>query len=397
MDVSSLTTATQFAFVYPQTEKVFFGIGCAEVQLRKLLFERNYKSVLVVTSRSVRASPLIDRILRTIPNSVGSRVFSGSREHTPSACVARGAEIVAGARPDVIVVVGGGSAVDTAKGIALATAEGAVSDVAACIEEGRIEALPLDAPKLPIFAVPTTLSGSEFTATIGITSSGKRVKYVFRHPSLAPRVVMLDPSFAAHTPEALWAGTGLKLIDHCVERILAKNSNPLIDVQCAAALGLIVRHLAASIPPGADVAERRRPLLLALWFAQCLHGNVGVGFSHALAHQLGARSGVPHGVGSALLLPAVLAFNRGAAPERFELIAAALGDNRAGGDAASYVIARISRLIAELGLPRRLSDANVRREDLADIAEAALSDPSSKANPRDATVSQLTTLLEEIY
>ena len=222
MDVSSLTTATQFAFVYPQTEKVFFGIGCAEVQLRKLLVERIQECAGGDEQERPRLSS--DRSHSSGHSEFCRELcFSGSREHTPSACVAKGAEIVAGARPDVIVVVGQGAPSIRQKGLpsrppVLPRMSRHVS------REGRIEALPLGAPKLPIFAVPTTLSGLRIHGDDRQSSSGKRMKYVFRDASLAPRVVMLDPSFAAHTPEALWAGTGLKLIDHCVERILAKNS-----------------------------------------------------------------------------------------------------------------------------------------------------------------------------
>lgn len=395
---SALDAGLVFSLVYPETEKVFFGANSAEAALRDTFGGGRHRCVLIVSSKSVAATPLIGRVAAALPAGVKSAVFDGSREHAPSSSVAAGARMATETGADCLLVVGGSSALDVAKGIVLVMAAADPQAEVARIDEGHFDQALLAAPKMPIYSIPTTLSGSEFTPTIGITGSRQGIKHVFRSPTLTPKRVILDPTFTIHTPERLWASTGLKLLDHCVERILANNHNPFIDLQCSAALRLIHDHLERSTPAGDDLVARRAPLLLAVWTEQTLAtGNVGVGLSHALAHQLGARCGVPHGIGSALLLPPVLRFNRPAAEERFTVLAQALGIAPANRSPADQAVDAIAGLIDRLGMPKRLSEAGVKRADLAPVVAATAGDPTVKNNPRPASAAEIMGLLEGIF
>jgi alcohol dehydrogenase class IV len=180
--------------------------------------------------------------------------------------------------------------------------------------------------------------------------------------------------------------------------MLSISHKPLIDIQAIAGIRMINRSLADSIPLGDGVAERREPILGALWLIQNNHGNVGAGLSHALAHQFGARNGVPHGYGSALFLVPTLRYNLATARERYRVLAEAFDIDPTSSTAPEAVIERLDQLVDELRLPRKLRDVGVTQSDLRPAAEATLADPTSKTNPlQPKTVDELVSFLEAIW
>jgi maleylacetate reductase len=388
-------------FTYPALERVLFGRGQSVSRLPDLLAEMGIRRPLIVTGKTLATStPLVGQLLealggRTRP--VG--VFSGSQAHTPSSSVTACADVAASNRADCLVVLGGSSAVDTAKGAVLALAHGrGWGEQQIDTNSWLVEPAALDVPKLPIVCIPTTLSGSEFTASLGVTIEHTRVKTTYRHRTLAPRVVVLDADVTVATPELLWASTALKLVDHGVERMLSKSHQPLIDIQAIVGIRMIRHRLADSIPLGDEVADRREPILGALWLIQNNHGNVGSGLSHSLAHQFGARNGVPHGYGSALFLVPTLRYNLATARDRYRLLAEAFDIEPESPAAPEAVIERLDELVDELGLPRKLRDVGVRQSDLRPVAEATLAERGGATNPlQPKTVEGLVAFLEAIW
>ncbi len=388
-------------FTYPALERVLFGRGQSVSRLPNLLAEMGIRRPLIVTGKTLATStPLVGRLMDALggrTNPVG--VFSGVQAHSPSSSVTACADVASSNGADGLVVLGGSSAVDTAKGAVLALAHGRRSQEQKIdANSWLVEQTALDAPKLPIVCIPTTLSGSEFTAVLGVTIERTQVKNIYRHRTLAPRVVVLDADATVATPELLWASTALKLVDHGVERMLSKSHMPLIDIQAIAGIRMINHRLADSIPLDHEVAERREPILGALWLIQNSHGNVGTGLSHALAHQFGARNGVPHGYASALFLVPTLRYNLATARERYRLLAEAFDINPESSAAPEAVIERLDQFVDELELPRKLRDVGISQSDLRPVAEATLADPTTKANPlQPKTVEELVAFLEAIW
>ena len=309
-------------------------------------------------------------------------VFDKLSAHVPRADVIAATQMARGVDADLIVTIGGGSPTDAAKAIRLCLA----NDIA---EEADIERLltkadpsgapitpALNPPDVPQISIPTTLSAGEFSAIAGVKNEATGTKEMLRHPGMMPRVVILDPKVARHTPEWLFLSTGIRAVDHCVEGICAATSNPYGDAQALRGLALLATGLAGVKADPADDAARLDCMLGAWLSMGPLTSGVPMGASHGIGYVLGGKFGVPHGHTSCLMLPAVMAWNAPENADRQKLVAAALGD---GMGVASQMLAD---LIAGLGLPRGLSSVGIGTEDFGMIAEAALLTPWVPKNPR---------------
>jgi alcohol dehydrogenase len=244
---------------------------------------------------------------------------------------------------DMLVSLGGGSAIDTAKAVAHAVNAA----------RGR---------PLPHIAIPTTLSAAEFTHSAGVTGADG-IKRAVSGDYLVPREVFLDPHYTLATPAELWLSSGIKALDHAIESMLGHRHHPVTDTLAMEAVHRLFRALPASAEDNTSLAPRA-DAQIAAWMSLFSPATSRGGLSHALGHQLGAR-GVPHGVTSCITLPVVLRFVTPETEERQAEIAASLGTNLALSDA-------VASLIASLGLPARLRDTSVPRDALPAIAAAAL-------------------------
>jgi maleylacetate reductase len=350
--------------------------------LARLAEERGWRRVLPVVTASLAANPLVVEALAGLDHAVP--IFSALPAHTPfEAVLALAAEIRA-SRADAIVAIGGGSAIDAAKIASLASTAGAstAADLlglrAVTDAQGNQRPSPAERTGIALAAVPTTLSGAEFGLIAGATETGAGIKHLFRSDSMAPDIVLYDPHLALGTPQGLWLSTGIRALDHAVEAILSRDANPFTDATALRALGLLRTGLLASYAdPGSVVA--RSECQLGCWLASSSIGRVRYGASHGIGHQLGAAAGVPHGITSCVLLPAVLAFNAPVSRAAQDEIAAQLGEG--GGSAEDAV----RRLVTALGLPTSISSLGVRRDQLRAIAATSLDNAFVRANPRPIT------------
>ena len=202
------------------------------------------------------------------------------------------------------------------------------------------------------------------------------VKDLYGDPRLAPRVIALDPTATLQTPPALWAGTGMRALDHAIEIYLSKAPAAPTDAACLQAIRLLFANLPRSLAAPDDL-EARMLCLEAAWLSMFGVENVTLGLSHGIGHQIGARCDVPHGVTSCLMLPCVMEFMLEAVPERLADIAAASGADTAGlsiREAAAEAPRQVRRLIAELGLPATLAEAGVPESEHEAIAAASVRD-----------------------
>ena len=227
-----------------------------------------------------------------------------------------------------------------------------------------------------MFAVPTTFSAAEFTHIAGVTDTRRKAKEGFGHALFTPQVVILDPEATLSTPEQLLLSSGMKAVDHAVERLYALQSAPFSDAVSAEALSLLAQALPAIKAAPTDL-EARFNGQIGMWLS--ISGGasgVGVGVSHAIGHTLGGSYGVPHGITSCVTLPAALRWNAPATMAKQQRISQLMGQpDRQAAEA-------VSDLVSRLGLPGRLRDVGIRLEDFQAIAEHTMHDAPIRTNPR---------------
>jgi maleylacetate reductase len=357
---------------------VHYGVH-AEEAVARLAKDRGARRVLPIVTSSL----LPNRVAKAAVDRLGSAAlpcFHDLKPHTPFDVVLALIETIERDAPDLIVVFGGGSAIDAAKISGLAAGAG-VRDRAALLgyrsmpnSNGVSQPSP-GARSIPIIAVPTTLSAAEFGIIAGATDVDTGIKHLFRSDTLAPDIIVYDPWLGAQTPLDLWLSTGIRSVDHGIETVLSRDANPFTDALALRGLALLREGLSAAHADPADIQARHR-CQLGVWLAGTSIGRVRYGASHGLGHQLGAIAGVPHGMTSCVLLPAVLDFNAPASVARQAELAAAFGEP--GGSAAEAV----RRFIASLGLPTRLSQLGVDESTLPRVAETGLGNAFVRANLR---------------
>jgi len=354
-------------------ERVVFGRPAAEAAAAEA--ERlGARRVFVVASKSLaRKSPLVRGIRQALgPRDAG--LFDECIAHTPWPSVIAAADAVRAAAPDLILTVGGGTPIDTVKILQLVLAHGARAPED--LERLRVPVLK-DAKPSPVrqVAVPTTLSGAEFSNLGGGTDPRTRVKHGFTGPDIGPRSVILDAAATRYTPEWLWLSTGIRGVDHAVEALCSVDAHPYCDGLALHALRLFAEALLRTKAAPEDLAARLR-CQQASWLAASTIGRVSYGASHGIGHMLGAVADVPHGHTSCIMLPHVLRYNEPVTREPQARIAEALGGSgMAAGDA-------VAQLVRALGQPATLREAGVERSQLAKVAEASMQSRWVLSNPR---------------
>ncbi len=340
--------------------------------------------LLIVASKTLsRRTDVVPRIREAL----GDRcigVFDECVEHVPRASVLTLAEVVRQQQPDLIVTVGGGTPMDTVKVMLVCVAEGITDEagfdaVRIRVDEAGNRVVPaVKDPPLRQIIVPTTLSGAEFSQLGGATDPVRKVKDLYTGRFIGGQVVILDPAVTVHTPDWLWASTGIRAVDHAVETVCSRGPQPFTDATCLHALRMLSRSLRTNQADPSDL-EARLETQLGVWLASTGLGRVEWGASHGIGHQLGAVAGVPHGHTSCVMLPNVLRWNRAVNADRQALVAEALG--RTDGDAAQAV----ADLVRDLGQPATLRDVGVQRGHFDAIARGAMQNMMVRSNPRPVT------------
>jgi maleylacetate reductase len=329
--------------------RVLHGVDCAR-QLPDALGRIGAQRALVITGPTIAERTNLLWYVEQLLGPLHAGTYSGVRAHTPADTVAEARDLALAAGSDALVSLGGGSAIDTTKAVAFEVAQ------------------KTGAPPLPHIALPTTLSAAEFTHSAGVTDAETRVKRAITDPRLVPREVLLDPRLTLVTPAALWLSSGIKALDHALESLVSPRHHPVTDtlaVEAARVLFAVLPECAAD--PRA--LEPRGRAQVAAWMSLFSAATVRGGLSHALGHQLGAH-GVPHGITSCVTLAPVLHFLAPVCGARQQEIARLLGLRMPLPDA-------VASLVQRLGLPGRLRETAVTRDELPAIAAAAL--PEARA------------------
>jgi len=348
------------SLVFEGPRRVIFGPGSLDHlgrEVRNLHGER----VFLVVDPVVAKKDFYLAALESI-NKAGAvvAVFSDFHPEPAPEEADAGARLARQKGSQVVVGLGGGSAMDVAKAVAgLTMNNGKARDYLG------VELLPR--PGLPKIMVPTTAgTGSEVTWTAVFTMSAERRKGGINSPFLYPETALLDPNLTADLPPDVTAYTGLDALAHAVEAFCAKRSNPISDMYALKAIGLIGRALPRAVAEGAKAPQAREEMLMGAFLAGKALAGAGVGACHGLAYPLGAFHGVGHGLANAVLLPHVMQFNSEALPEKFAQIGQTLGVE---GDRAAQ---HVARMLEEMKVPASLSALGIPKAALSEMAEAAL-------------------------
>ncbi|GAA4326071.1 iron-containing alcohol dehydrogenase [Pigmentiphaga soli] len=343
---------------------------------------------LIVTDPGVKAAGIVDRALAAIPG-LPATVFDRTPSNPTEAAVRAAAALYRAGRCDGLVAVGGGSAIDCAKGVAIAARHAGPLARYATIEGGSDRITDAVAP---LIAVPTTSgTGSEVArGAILIVDDGRKLGFHSWH--LVPRAALCDPELTLGLPKTLTAATGMDAIAHCMEAFLAPAFNPPADGIALDGLERAWGHIERAVRDGGDREARRQ--LMSASMQGALAFQKGLGCVHSLSHSLaGVDPTLHHGTLNAVLLPAVVAFNAEApsvrGERRLERMARAVGL-----EAGSDLGPAIRDLNARLGLPAGLADLGVAPAWFDRVAAGALADHCHKTNPRPADAGDYRALLE---
>jgi maleylacetate reductase len=381
---------TPISFDYFALESVRAGMPLNEA-LPELIKTRQAQSLLVVASATLAKqcdhfSELRAAILASSP-AVRVEVFCGIRAHTPREDVLEGLATAREMKADLLVSIGGGSVIDACKVIQLALDQG-VSNSAELLEyaqgsrgrgsrAGDFSYFAKPA-KIRQIAVPTTLSGAEFSNNAGVLDTDYSAKEGYNGPELCPSAIIYDPALALLTPNWLWFSTAIRSLDHAIEGYCSKDCHPFVGGQYLAGIKLLAASLPAAYANNEDTVVRLSNQT-GVWLACCGLGTISHGASHGIGYILGSLCGLPHGITSCLMLPAVLEWNVAINGGRQEDIAHALGHS----DKPAHEV--VKQLIQGLGLPTSLEAAGVTRCQLQEIADRAFAHPVVKKNPRPIT------------
>ena len=388
-------------FRYLPMDLVHFGPGSLE-HLPDEVDRLGGRRALLITVPELSGGPTAGRIAELLGERLVG-VFDGVRAHVPYPVVmeALGAARVAGA--DLLISLGGGSAIDTTRAVALSLGEEVTSiegleAFRARYEPGVGTTIPPTSGRSPAhIAIPTTLAAAEFANAGAVTSPTRRVKDLLITDEITPRVVIHDANVGLTTPVELWVSTGMRSLDHAIETIYSPYHQPVTDVLSLESIRLLGRSLRAARRDPHDVGARADGQMGA-WLSYFGEMNLSLGLSHAIGHQLGPKGGVPHGVTSCIILPQVMRFLAPATADRQALVAAALGVDVAGladREAAEAAAVAVEQLVADLGLPGRLRDVGVGRDLFNEIAAGVLQDLVVAGSPiHIESAAQVVSILE---
>ncbi len=357
--------------------EIIFGRGSLK-QIGQCSRRMGGDKVMLVTDAGIIANGWVDEALGYLKlEGLKVVVFDNVTSNPRAFQVEQGALEYARQECDVIIAIGGGSPMDTAKGIAiLASNQGRIMDYVGC----NLIAKPIP----PLICVPTTAgTGSDVSQFAIIADQEKKIKMTILSRAIMPDISLIDPRLLQTKSEELIAATGMDALTHAIEAFVSSLSWPLTDPHASHAIKLVFRHLKEAVhKKSLDPLEG---MAVASLEAGAAFSNAILGAVHALAHPLGGLYDMHHGLANAILLPVVLKKNLEHAPEKYALIANAMGINTRGKtaiEAALQVPEQIENLIQSLHIPSKLSEVGVKAQDLPALARDAAKDLCMMTNPQ---------------
>ena len=364
-------------------ETSYFGKGAREV-LAQEIKNRGFKKVLLATDQSLSATEVVKKVKDVLENaSIDYEVYDEVKPNPTIKNVQDGIERCKNSGADVIVAVGGGSSIDTAKGISIVMTNPDRYDIASL--NGASNTVNKG---MPLIALPTTHgTAAEVTINYVITDETRDIKMVCVDPHDIPILAIVDTELMASLPKSIAASTGMDALTHAIEGYITKAHNTMSDMFHMKAIELIFENLPAA------VNEKNQDAIDKMGLAQYIAGmgfsNVGLGIVHSMAHQLGAVYDTPHGLANAILLPTVMRYNGEVSWERFREILMHIGREDAAylskQDIINTFVWKITELSKAVGITQTVKDTGAKEEDFEMLAEKAMEDPCKPGNPREVS------------
>ena len=375
-------------------EVSYFGPG-ARKELPGVVTRLGFHKALVVTDKGLMKFGVAKMVLDVMDEAgIQYEVFDDVKPNPTVTNVKNGIEACKKAGADFIVAIGGGSSMDTAKGIGIVINNPEFADIVSL--EGVADTKK---KSLPIIALPTTAgTAAETTINYVIIDEKRQAKMVCVDPNDIPCVAIIDAELMYSLPKSLTAATGMDAMTHAIEGLITKAAWELSDMFEIKAIEMIHRYLPMAVEEPTNPVGRDG-MAVAQYVAGMAFSNVGLGVDHGMAHPLSALHDIPHGVACAMLLPTVMRFNAPAALDKYVDIAKAVGVYRDGmsreeaADAACNEIAALSRRV---GIPEHLSELGITEKDIPALADQAIVDVCTPGNPRAVTRDDIVALYREI-
>ena len=366
-------------------ETSYFGKGARE-ELAGEIQKRGFKKVFLVTDKSLVEAGVSAKVEEILKNAnIPYEMYDEIKPNPTIKNVTDGVEACKNSGADVIVAVGGGSSIDTAKGISIVMTNPDRIDIKSL--NGASETINRG---MPLIALPTTAgTAAEVTINYVITDEDAEIKMVCVDPNDIPILAIVDSELMASMPKSLAAATGMDALTHAVEGYITKAHNEMSDMFHMKAIQMIFKYLPAA------VNEKNPEAVEMMGMAQYIAGmgfsNVGLGIVHSMAHQLGAVYDTPHGIANAMLLPTVMRFNGEdpATAQRFREILVNIGrpdaEHLNDQDVINTFVWMISELSKTVGINTTIKDYGAKEEDFEMLAEKAMNDPCKPGNPREVS------------
>ena len=367
----------EIELVLDQKPTAHFGAGAVK-KVGELAKAEGAKKALVITDSFIAQSDIRKKIEESLSQAgIAVEVFDGVTPNPTTACVDAGSDFAAKSDADILIAVGGGSSMDTAKGVSL----GAKNPQRGIDLDYQTQ---FEKQGLPIIAIPTTAgTGSEVNAFGVITDETTHVRFYVGHSSALAKAAILDPELTLGLPPKATAATGMDAMIHAVESYLSIRNNPYSDGIALQTIELVMKNLPTAYKDGSNL-EARANMLLASHIVGVGFSHTGLGLVHGIGHSLGGHFNVPHGVALCTVLEEVLRFNLPARQARMAKIAQALGvaeTNKTEAENAEKAIQSLVLLAKEVGLASKLSDHGITEADLPLLAKTAVEDAVTLNNP----------------
>lgn len=354
---------------------------------------RGFKKALVCSDPDLIKFGVTKKVTDVLDGAkLSYEIFSDIKANPTIENVQAGVEAYKKAGADYIIAIGGGSSMDTAKGIGIIITNPEFADVRSL--EG---VAPTKNKSVPIFAVPTTAgTAAEVTINYVITDAEKNRKMVCVDPHDIPVVAFVDSDMMASMPKGLTAATGMDALTHAIEGYITAGAWELSDMFHLKAIEIIAKSLRGAVD---NTKEGREGMALGQYVAGMGFSNVGLGIVHSMAHPLGALYDTPHGVANAIILPTVMEYNAEATGEKYRDIAKAMGvagtENMSQEEYRKAAIDAVKQLSKDVGIPANLKEI-VKKEDIPFLAQSAYDDACRPGNPKETSVEDITKLYESL-
>ena len=375
-------------------ELSYFGAGSRK-ELPAVVERLGFKKALVVTDKGLVQFGVCKMVTDVMDAAgIAYDIYDEVVPNPTVTNVKNGVKAFAEAKADFLVAIGGGSSMDTAKGIGIVTNNPEFSDVVSL--EG---VAPTKKKSVPIIAFPTTAgTAAETTINYVIIDEEKHKKMVCVDPNDIPCCSIIDAELMYSLPKGTTAATGLDALTHAIEGYITKAAWELSDMFEIEAIRLINKYLRLAVFDPQN-PKGREGMALAQYVAGMAFSNVGLGVVHGMAHPMGSLHNIPHGVANALLLPTIMEFNAPVCREKYVEIAKAMGAYKEGMtqiEAAQAACDAVRALAVEVGIPQHLSEIGIYEKDIDALADQAIADVCTPGNPRKVTRDDIVALYKKL-